>query len=502
MSFIISFSALTIVAGALLTILNSSILLFGFSLVITSYVILINYDLFNITNALRHKPILNNSFAINLKTLCTEQARDLLVAWQQFFQRFRVFEEQMLSGYFHTNKLEFSETKEETDKLPVIDQILKKHHATIGLFLTFDMLNSKVGSLSSQELELKLETYLVKQYSNYFYTQNEKLTGYFELADDFELGSRLRPYSISSYVVIPAILVQHNKKGLLFLAFSSSKEVSVTERYKFYESADYLLSHTASLEKFEKLDKKARVLEEEKNRASQFLSQLTHDMRSPLHNIKVILNLYNSELDSATKNEFLDMALRNCATLDDLITDILDYNRYSLGQLDAKVSKFALSELLEEVYECFKLRVKSEEVRFKINNLANADYIEADRSQLKRILSNLVTNAIKYTHKGQIELQITNNEEFVQIAINDTGQGMTEQQIKDSFKPFTRFANDRDGVGLGLTICKILTELNNGQIHITSNINSGTSVNLNFKLALKKEITSWNDLQVLAKTTH
>ena len=116
--------------------------------------------------------------------------------------------------------------------------------------------------------------------------------------------------------------------------------------------------------------------------------------------------------------------------------------------------------------------------------------IEADSLQVKRICSNLLTNAIKYTDFGGIKIKLTSLEnKQVQLSIFDTGQGLTAEQLERICRPFERF-NDQevDGVGLGLAVTKLLIKLHQGQLEIYSNPGQGTEFRVILPVGQKREL--------------
>jgi two-component system sensor histidine kinase EvgS len=120
--------------------------------------------------------------------------------------------------------------------------------------------------------------------------------------------------------------------------------------------------------------------------------------------------------------------------------------------------------------------------------------LKVDRVQLKRILSNLISNAFKYTEAGSVEVRVTGGTQesgMSEIVVEDTGLGMTQEQIGKLFTPFTRFHTERaEGIGLGLALTKSLVELNDGTILVSSQAGSGTSCSLTFPCVSEEQLSA------------
>ncbi len=208
----------------------------------------------------------------------------------------------------------------------------------------------------------------------------------------------------------------------------------------------------------------------------KLISGLSHDLRSPINNLQAINTcLQDNNLIAGDGAELLSMADANIRILTELIEDLLSVAKYRAGNLSPTLENIPLTELfheLERVYQ-FDAKLKSLELNFEypLKDLM----VVADRRHLKRIFSNLIGNAIKYTPQGNVTLRFQDLGDFCQVSITDSGLGLSSEQLNKICRPFVRFSDQEiEGVGLGLAITKLLIELNSGKLEIYSETGKGS----------------------------
>ncbi|MEA5536551.1 ATP-binding protein [Crocosphaera sp. XPORK-15E] len=255
-------------------------------------------------------------------------------------------------------------------------------------------------------------------------------------------------------------------------------------------------------ESFETLETrvKQRTLELEKaNQAKQeFLSKMNHELRTPLNLILGYTERLNQDksLNNEQKKE-LEIINRSGEHLLSLINEILDISKIEAGQIELKENSFDLYQLLDKIKEMFDLTAQSKGLNLILENRLNNDchYIYADEGKLRQVLINLLSNAIKFTKKGTITLRansLNNNAhelQFIQLEIEDTGQGIYPEEINKLFNAFEQTKssiNTQIGTGLGLYISRQFVELMGGKITVTSELNQGTIFTIELPIKLSQ----------------
>lgn len=220
-----------------------------------------------------------------------------------------------------------------------------------------------------------------------------------------------------------------------------------------------------------------------------FLAVMSHEMRTPLNPIigyaDILLQSCNQEPESTYIETIQSAANRQLQ----LINDILDYMRMYRGKVTPSTEPFNIVDLCELVLFDAKVSAKGLELRFE--NGSHGDPVPSDLSidsdlmMLRRVLENLVGNACKYTRKGSITLSISKDTEDTKlylIKIEDTGIGIDKDTQKRLFDPFSQgdssYTRNYEGVGLGLAICKKLTEILGGEISVESTLGEGSCFTL------------------------
>jgi PAS domain S-box-containing protein len=222
---------------------------------------------------------------------------------------------------------------------------------------------------------------------------------------------------------------------------------------------------------------------------SAFLANMSHEIRTPMNAIIGFSNLLNdNEIDPRDKSELVSHIIHNSNTLLHLIDDIIDIAKIEAGQLEINKKNCQINKILNELFETFSekkklLHHKDIDLIFKpgIENLNFTTY--TDPIRIQQILTNLIDNALKFTDKGKIEITYILKEEkensFIEFYVKDTGIGLSKDQQSQIFSRFTKFENDKKklyrGAGLGLAICKNISNLLGGDIWIESEPKKGST---------------------------
>jgi PAS domain S-box-containing protein len=230
----------------------------------------------------------------------------------------------------------------------------------------------------------------------------------------------------------------------------------------------------------------ARQKAEEAAQSKQlFMSTMSHEIRTPLNEVIGITNLLLQGNPREDQMDFIKTLKFSGNHLLTLVNDVLDYNKMESGKIVFEQTQFDLSEFLEEIMRSYSFRSKAKHLKFDIikgNDLPVT--VIGDPIRLNQILSNLLSNALKFTNKGSItvivkELSRKGNESRMEFTVTDTGIGIPKDMHTFIFDSFTQAAPDTTrhfgGTGLGLSICKKLIEMQGGSIMIESEPGIGST---------------------------
>jgi len=223
---------------------------------------------------------------------------------------------------------------------------------------------------------------------------------------------------------------------------------------------------------------------EKANKAkSDFLSNMSHEIRTPLNAIVGFseLNKTVNTLEEAQENsrEVVDAA----KTLLEIVNGILDVSKIESGNMELVYSNYRPQELIEKTSRIIKPRIDEKGLDFQINLAPDIpDILYGDKGNVQKILTNLLTNAAKYTDRGYVRFDINciNNKDYCNLifSVEDSGRGIKKENVDKLFKKFNRLDEDKntttEGTGLGLAITKHLIELMGGKIVVQSVYGSGS----------------------------
>jgi PAS domain S-box-containing protein len=242
----------------------------------------------------------------------------------------------------------------------------------------------------------------------------------------------------------------------------------------------------------------ARQKAEEAAQSKQiFMSTMSHEIRTPLNEVIGITNLLMQGHPREDQMDFIKTLKFSGNHLLTLVNDVLDFNKMESGKIVFEQTQFNLSDFLDEIMRSYSFRSKAKNLSFDLKKDRNlpAEVI-GDPIRLNQILSNLLSNALKFTNHGSInvvvrELNRKGSQSRIEFTVTDTGIGIPKEKHSVIFDGFTQASPDTTrqygGTGLGLAICKKLIELQGGTIHISSEPDKGSTFRFAISLGISEK---------------
>ena len=220
---------------------------------------------------------------------------------------------------------------------------------------------------------------------------------------------------------------------------------------------------------------------------SAFLANMSHEIRTPLNAIVGFSRLMTIADNAEDEKLYSDIINQNSEILLQLINDILDLAKIEAGTLEYIRYPMDLGELCRNVYEMHKDRVQTGVVLI-LDNKDTSLIINEDQNRIMQVVTNLITNAIKFTFKGEIRFGFEVREEYIDFYVKDTGMGISEEKIKMIFERFVKLNTFVQGTGLGLAICRVIVEKLGGEITAESKLNEGSTFRFTIPYKAGKKI--------------
>jgi signal transduction histidine kinase len=244
---------------------------------------------------------------------------------------------------------------------------------------------------------------------------------------------------------------------------------------------------------------RAKELEKINQVKSQFIANVTHELRSPVNAIIGLSELMRISCEKGYMDQLKDrlsLLMSSATNLRAIITNILDLSKIEAGKMEVIYERFDIVAMLHEVAETTQVLIGNKPVDVEVTAQDSPVFIVSDPVKVRQILINLTSNAAKFTDKGKIILTLSTGNNRIKIAVSDTGIGIKEDDLNKLFTAFSQLEDVKtkryEGTGLGLTITKNLLGLLGGNISVLSKFGKGTT----FEVYLPKQTKETNACEI------
>jgi len=323
-------------------------------------------------------------------------------------------------------------------------------------------IDSMTGILSSinpdsiEAKEIKLD-----QYIGYIHPDDQQLfhTSYENIINGKKksMTAEVRitfPEQEQRWYEITAIVSKRNKQGNVLQLTGIRKDITANK------TKDELIELRDKAERSNRMK-------------TAFLANMSHEIRTPLNAIVGFSQLIMQTDEKEEQQSYFDIIETNNNLLLQLISDILDLSKIEAGELDFIYSGFEVTRMFDHLKKVYSSKVKPD-VDFIMELPSQACLIYSDRNRITQVVSNFISNAIKFTSRGSIRMGYTYTDNGLRVYVKDTGKGIEEKNLGGVFERFSKFDSFIQGNGLGLSICQSIIENLGGEIGVNSVFGEGT----------------------------
>jgi len=290
-------------------------------------------------------------------------------------------------------------------------------------------------------------------------------------------------FNVRFYAGVPLTTPDGYNIGTLCAVDHVTKELNEDQRNALRIVAKHVISQLELGTKNVQLDAQKKIAERAVLAKDSFLANMSHEIRTPLNAIIGFTDLLAQTKLNAVQRDYINSVQIAGENLLLIVNDILDLSKMESGNLTIEAVPFNLKNTLKHVYNLLKIKVPKE---VEFNLFLDADMPEmviGDEGRLNQILVNLIGNALKFTHEGDVTVSVkmigeTENHYTLKFSVKDTGIGIPPKKLKTIFERFTQAEDSTTrkfgGTGLGLNIVKQLIELQNAEIYVKSEQNKGS----------------------------
>ncbi|SNS88293.1 Signal transduction histidine kinase [Noviherbaspirillum humi] len=254
---------------------------------------------------------------------------------------------------------------------------------------------------------------------------------------------------------------------------------------------------------YAELDEKADHLRRADEMKSRFLSNMSHEFRTPLSSIRALCKLLLDRVDGELTGEQekqIQFILKGSESLSELVNDLLDLAKIEAGKIEVRPSRFDVAEMFSALRGMLRPLLVTETVRLVFDEPEGVGSIHTDEAKVSQILRNFISNALKFTETGEVRVSAAAlpDEEAVRFTVRDTGLGIAPENHQVIFEEFSQVENRLQqrvkGTGLGLPLCRKLAHLLGGRIELESELGTGSAFSVVLPLRLQQDEPAWQAL--------
>lgn len=299
--------------------------------------------------------------------------------------------------------------------------------------------------------------------------------------DGFEVCKILKENSETKEIPI-IFLTAKTETDDIVKGFELGAVDHITKPFKTSELLARVKTHLELKRSRDLIMKQISQLEKLIEDRDKFLSVISHDLRGPFTGFLGLTKFLSENIESFSQEEIKEVALELYNSLlrqYQLLENLLDWSKIQIGKIKINKQKIDISEIVNNKIELFQTSAKSKNLQL-INEIQVNTYAYADSIMISTVIHNLISNAIKFTKEGgKVTISSSQKDNFLEIAVSDTGIGIKKENIDKLFQESIGFStpgtNYEKGSGLGLLIAKEMIELNGGKIRVESTENVGTT---------------------------